>query len=156
MPPASKLTTRQVSIMSVDATTERSQRVGHHRQPGTELPYTQKVYTSQSSAAGGRVAGMARRTGGKHAQKRDQRPHVFLVPVRRVVPDHRLPVERPPTLRDTAAGTRLLRCMLFLMLHHVDQLAQWIANVETAHAPRFAPGAYPSFIHDGFVAARLG
>jgi hypothetical protein len=27
------------------------------------------------------------------------------------------------------------------MLHHVDELAQWIANVETAHAPRFALGA---------------
>src|SRR5262245_28252111 len=34
---------------------------------------------------------------------------------------------------------RLLGRML-LMLHHVDELAQWIANVEAAHAPRFAPG----------------
>jgi hypothetical protein len=29
---------------------------------------------------------------------------------------------------------------LLLMLHHVDERAQWIANVETAHAPRFALG----------------
>jgi hypothetical protein len=29
---------------------------------------------------------------------------------------------------------------LLLMLHHVDELAQWIANVETAHAPGFTLG----------------
>src|SRR5437773_11690796 len=40
---------------------------------------------------------------GQRAQERDQRPHILLVPVRRVVPDHRLPVQGPPVLRDAAA-----------------------------------------------------
>src|SRR5215467_3021080 len=35
---------------------------------------------------------------------------------------------------------RLLERRFLLMLHDVDELAQWIANVETAHAPRFALG----------------
>ena len=33
-----------------------------------------------------------------------------------------------------------VRALVLLMLHDVDELAQWIANVETAHAPRFALG----------------
>src|SRR5438046_3381106 len=40
---------------------------------------------------------------GQRAQERDQRLHILLVPVRRVVPDHRLPVKGPPVLRDAAA-----------------------------------------------------
>src|SRR5205809_7337352 len=40
---------------------------------------------------------------GQRAQERDQRLHILLVPVRRVVPDHPLPVQGPPVLRDPAA-----------------------------------------------------
>jgi hypothetical protein len=36
---------------------------------------------------------------------------------------------------------RLLGRTFLLMLQDVDELAQWIANVETAHTPRFALGA---------------
>jgi hypothetical protein len=55
----------------------------------------------------------------------------------------------PPLLRVPSVGgfplwpvrcMRMLGRMFLLMLHHVDELAQWIANVETAHAPRFALG----------------
>src|SRR5262245_30310384 len=35
----------------------------------------------------------------------------------------------------------LLGCTFLFVLHHVNELPQWIANVETAHTPRFALGA---------------
>src|SRR5262245_23754553 len=46
--------------------------------------------------------------------------------------------QAPPLAYVIRRSRRLGR--MLLMLHHVDELAQWIANVETAHTPRFAPG----------------